>query len=250
MQTAKTCGTFLTITNHSSRATSRMPSRAASSIATPAKRQQKSKGSYKKKDARTAPAPPGTVTIGYRPLPLSLRNRVKLSRSQTVTTAAGIGTFAIGCNNILAPVSAAVSVGYFETLTDLYENWRVIRSKVTVTPRGGNNDKLIYSLYIHDDKTVSYLDYNKAVESGAGVQRTFQDPKGNTLTKSWSASGNLGNRALTTNAWGGKTFGPTEEQFFVLTLGGANAADGADFQINVEYDVEWTELLPEASKNN
>ncbi len=225
-----------------------MASRPPSAIFTPAKRAKVARKAVKKKTTQPRWVG-GTVSFGLRPLPLTVRNRLKYSATHTISTSGGLGAIQFAANDVQHPgldfSPTGVNPLYFNRLAELYAHVRVYASRMYVTPL--SDIPVVYGISIFDQQPGSTaLPLDLAFEAGRGVQAVFNSAgTTKTLIKTWGTSqqGNIQDTTWSWNQTSDQANGPADAQNYNLAIKTFGLSDIViPFQINIEYDCEWTEL--------
>jgi len=195
---------------------------------------------------------PTTVSIGKQPFPKQLKNTLRYCDSWAASVnAAGLGTLAFSCNGLYDPNLALGGHQplYFDQLMGIYDHYHVTNSRITVQLQWCSVTGLTYQYgaYVDDDasgvSTFNSLQERPEAKSAMGVWSLYgYAPK--PLKLSWSAAAAFGKDSLgDPELQGTASSNPAETQtFFILTdFGTPGASAGYTVNVQIEYDVVWTE---------
>lgn len=215
-------------------------------------RAKRAKSTRRTRSVRSyVPRAPSSVSFGTQVLPRVLNNTLKYCEQLNITTnASGFGSASFRANGIYDPVVAVGGhqpLGY-DQLSTLYDHWYVKSSRIVIQPQWAGADVPVQvALYVDDDTNLATT-WASAAERPGSVWNNFFIGDGASLpklknyynSKKTFGAQSEGNPELK----GAATSDPQEQAYFAIVIdGGANLiSNSMTFSVEIQYDVEWTEL--------
>jgi len=176
-------------------------------------------------------------------MPQTLKINLYAAETQTLgTTTATYAKQSYPCNDLYNPFGTSHQPHYFDQWALFYKHYRVIASKIKITPYGDVDKNVFLALFIDDDDTI---DSNGAgdISERSGVKwfiRNFSvDSSGKpTLSmtydaeKYWGPTGNNDKQVADVGS------SPTERTFF--TFHGRDLEAGSSFRQSYFVEIWWT----------
>lgn len=209
-------------------------------------------GTYKYKKGRGMLRNKTTVKAGLG-FPKRILMTHRYCESVALTSTAGvINKYQFSCNGMYDPniTSTGHQPYYFDEMTNLYNHYTVIGSKikVTVTPASANTTGTYVGIYKDDDATTTNIsDITVLAEQSQKAIRAFNvgatDPV--FLVSKWSAKKTFGGSILgNDNLQGSVSANPAEQTNYTLAVQGfsAGANNSVTFLVEITYIAVWDEL--------
>lgn len=191
------------------------------------------------------------VAFGNQPFPKQQRCTLRYVALKTVTAAAAsTGYVVFSTNGLYDPDISGTGTQplYFDQLTNLYDHYTVLNSRIRVSfaPGNTNQEAQICGVHIDDDNNVGVVDGGLFAQRPGAIAR-MMNPEANApvIMKKWSARDtHSGNPLSKAELAGNVSANPTEQSYYVIWAHNTSiaSAQNVDFFIQVEYDVMWHEL--------
>jgi len=155
------------------------------------------------------------------------------------------------CNGLYDPdiTTSGHQPMYFDQFGALYNHYCVIGSKirVKVIPVSSSQSAGYCCISVNDDSTVTPTSIEALQEQSSGKGTVIPASSNNitTMTSSWSARKNWGKNVLSNTLFRGSTSAnPTEQQYYIISLGALDNIGPLSFYLEVEiqYIAIWNEL--------
>jgi len=213
---------------------------------------KRAKSTDRKRSVRSyVPRNPSTVSFGTQVLPRVLNNTLKYCEQMNIATnVSGFGSSSFRANGMYDPVVAVGGhqpLGY-DQLSALYDHWYVKSARITIQPMWAGSDVPIQvALYIDDDSTLA-TSWTSAAERPGAVWNNYFIGDGASLPKmklAYNTKKTFGPQSEGNPDLKGSGSGdPQEQAFFAIVIDGGSLlpSSSVTFAVEIQYDVEWTEL--------
>jgi len=138
---------------------------------------------------------------------------------------------------------------YFDQMSALYNHYTVIGSRINykIIPTTATSGAIYLCVSQNDDTTVTPGTLEAIQESYVGKGTIIPAGSNNitTLTSAWSAKKNWGSSLLSNTLFRGNSgANPTEQQYFVLSIGSLDGVTSTPVyvEVSIEYIAVWQEL--------
>lgn len=228
------------------------------SVSTPSKR-SRSRNTRSTKRNKVSRVPRTIVSVGKAAFPAKLYNTLTYADRYTMTLTAGVyNSILFRANGMYDPYHTGTGHQpmYFDQLTAIYDHWRVLRSRITVTitesSAAGESD-LCFCLFVDDDTAPSVSTMYTAMERPGSVYKAFNATNvgGVTLRQSWDGYKVFGPSIYSSDALQGTSGAdPTEQSLYVIAAEDKNGVINPNYlgiTVKIEYDCQWSELASMAS---
>jgi len=191
---------------------------------------------------------PGVVALGRNAIPPIISNTMVYGERFIFSTSSGFGTYLFSCNGLYDPNVTGIGhqPHYFDQLSELYDHYRVVSSKITVTPCTSPTYDVNYGVFIDDDATPA-VNLNTALErtSPRATKSVSLNDSGyfQSVTMSWNAKTAFGIENIMTreNLAGNAGANPLETQNFCVWLDNGTLSAAINFLVQIEYNCIWNE---------
>jgi len=194
------------------------------------------------------PAP--KIYFGRQPFPKQLFNTMTYCEIISLNVAAGVAAKQYSCNGIVDPLVGAGGRQplYFDQLSNIYNHYTVLRSRLKLTWAGSAVQPLLFSMYIEDDTSFPAFGAD-SIDRITATSKLILPAYGAaqcTLACNWSAKEAFGpSTQADPSMQGNAGSNPTEQQYFTFQIydpAGAATAGGI-VKCEIEYDCVWDELV-------
>jgi len=221
-------------------------------IRTPPKNARASKRARTKTAGRrrsTYTRVPGVVALGRNAIPPIISNTLVYGEKFTLTTGSGIGTYLFSCNGLYDPniTGTGHQPLYFDQLSELYDHYRVVSSKITITVNTSPTYDVNYGVFIDDDATPQVGNVNTALErtQPRHTKSVSLNDSGyfQPIVMYWNAKTAFGIDNIMTreNLAGNAGANPSETQNFCFWIDNGVVSAPFPCRVQIEYNVIWNE---------
>lgn len=221
-------------------------------ISTPGKRVKQTKKAQGKKKQTKKMAMPIVVSCGKQAFPNILRNTVRYVETVGLTLTAGIFNFYVWtCNGLYDPniTGTGHQPMYFDQITSLYSNYAVLGSRFKCSVTSVNVNALLGACCIVDDDATSPGGV-QAMSERHWAKVNWYNPQTSSapepvLYQKWNAAQYFGAIAPNrSDLQGNISNNPTQQSYYIVGLQDQNSVTNTYYlNVEIEYDVEWSELI-------
>lgn len=190
---------------------------------------------------------PKSLPFTKEAFPKTNRKTLKFSDLSGLPIVIGFGAFTYRANDIFDPNRTGIGrqPHYFDQLMALYNHFIVLKSRIKVTIMSVSDQPHVFTLLVDDDGGSAPTAVEGAERPGAkSVAVIPADQRAVVLTHQWDLRKVFGDVAIGNPDYTGNiSSGPSEESVYhILGQNVSLATEAVSMHVEMEFDVEFTEL--------